>query len=76
MISSLFPQQNNSHTLTKSKEGSSSDDASPRSKAFAINDLEKNLFLELERLQEDKLNVLFELEKLPPKEQADEGWSL
>ena len=73
MISSLFPQQKNPHTPTKSKEGSSSDDASPRSKAFAINNLEKNLFLELERLEKDKLNVIFELEKLPPKEQEDEG---
>jgi hypothetical protein len=73
MISSLFPQQKNPQTPTKSTEGSSSDDASPRSKAFAINNLEKNLFLELERLEKDKLNVLFELEKLPPKEQEDEG---
>lgn len=74
MISSLFPQQKNPLTPTKSKEGSSSsDDASPRSKAFAINNLEKNLFLELDRLEKDKLNVLFELENLPPKEQEDEG---
>ena len=70
MIASLFPQQ---HTPTKSKESSSSDDASPRSKAFAINNLEKNLFIELDRLEKEKLNVIFELEKLPSKEQEDEG---
>ena len=46
----------NPHTPTKSK-GSSSDDASPRSKALAINNFEKNLFLELELLEKDKLNV-------------------
>lgn len=73
MISALFTHQN---TPTKSKEGSCSDEASPRSKAFAINNLEKNLFLELERLEKARLNVLFELEKLPPKEQEDEGQPL
>jgi hypothetical protein len=75
MISSfLSQQQKNSNTPTKSKQGTScSDDASPRSKAVAINNLEKNLYIELASFEQEKLNVLFELEKLPPKGQEDEG---